>query len=83
MVSAAGHGGLGGLVRLRAWRVARDEVIANILAWVRLVIENYYAFTGQMLDKERLLHQPLPDILWDRITNFHTRVTELGRAGYE
>jgi hypothetical protein len=62
---------------LRAWRVARDEVLANILAWVRLVIEHYFAFTAQMLNKERLLQQPLPDTLWDRITNFLKSVAAL------
>src|SRR5207249_4695046 len=29
---------------LRAWRVAREEILGNILIWVRLVIENYYAW---------------------------------------
>ena len=62
---------------LRAWRVAREEVLSNILAWVRLVIEHYFAFTAQMLDKERLLHQPLPDTLWDRITRFLESVAAL------
>jgi hypothetical protein len=62
---------------LRAWRVAREEVLSNILAWVRLVIEHYFAFTAQMLDKERLLHQPLPDTLWDRITKFLESVAAL------
>lgn len=62
---------------LRAWRVAREEVLSNILAWVRLVIEHYFAFNAQMLDKERLLHQPLPDTLWDRITKFLESVSAL------
>ena len=62
---------------LRAWRVAREEILSNILAWVRLVMENYFAFTAQMLDKERLLHQPLPDTLWDRIRNFFESVAAL------
>ena len=30
-----------------------------------------------MLDKERLLHQPLPDTLWDRITKFLQSVAAL------
>ena len=62
---------------LRAWRVAREEVLSNILAWVRLVIEYHFAFNAQMLDKERLLHQPLPDTLWDRITKFLQSVAAL------
>ena len=40
-------------------------------------MENYFAFTAQMLDKERLLHQPLPDTLWDRIRNFFESVAAL------
>jgi hypothetical protein len=62
---------------LRAWRVAREEVLSNILAWVRLVIEYHFAFNAQMLDKERLLHQPLPDTLWDRMTKFLQSVAAL------
>lgn len=40
---------------LRAWRIAREEILGNILVWVRLVIENYYAWMGQVADKERIM----------------------------
>lgn len=62
---------------MRAWRVAREEVLANILRWLRLVIEHYYAFTGQMYDKECLLHQKLPDTLWEHLQNFLTSLSNL------
>ena len=62
---------------LRAWRVARDEVAVNIIRWVQLVIEHYFAFTGGMADKERLLHPSLPDELWDRINNFLSNISKL------
>lgn len=55
---------------LRAWRIAREEVLGAIVGWVRLVIENYFAFTGKKVNKERLLHSPLPDDLWGRIAAF-------------
>lgn len=55
---------------LRAWRIAREEVLTNVMRWVRLVIENYFAWTGQLVDKERLLHVALQDELWRRIENF-------------
>ena len=42
----------------------------NILVWVRLVIENYYAWMGQVADKERLLQHRLPEELWKRIEVF-------------
>lgn len=55
---------------LRAWRIAREEILANVLTWVRLVIENYNAYTGRMIDKERLLQYALPEDLWQRIRTF-------------
>jgi len=55
---------------LRAWRIAREEVLANVLGWLRLVVEHYFAFAGQMVDKNRLLQRPLPDPLWDHMRNF-------------
>lgn len=55
---------------LRAWRIAREEVISNVMRWMRLVIANYYAYTGKLLHEDRLLHTRLPDELWDRLNNF-------------
>jgi len=62
---------------LCAWRIAREEVLGNILAWVRLVIENYFAYTGKMVDKERLFHQNIPEDLWVRIETFLKNVGKL------
>jgi hypothetical protein len=55
---------------LRAWRVAREEILSNIMRWVRLVIANYNAYTGKVVDEDRLLHVPLSEELWSRIANF-------------
>ena len=62
---------------LRAWRVAREEILANILEWVRLVCENYFAWVGQPVDKERLLQVPFPEPLWQRLGNFMRRLATL------
>jgi len=62
---------------LRAWRVAREEALANVLRWLRLVMEHHFAFTAQMYDKDRLLHRRLPDTLWDHMRNFLTRLAGL------
>ena len=64
-------------MHLRAWRVAREEVLANVLRWLRLVIEHYFAFTLQMYDKERLLQRQLPDALWEHMRNFLVGVAGL------
>jgi hypothetical protein len=55
---------------LRAWRVSREEILGNILLWVRTVIENYFAWTGKVVDRDRLLHQPFPEELWQRVERF-------------
>ena len=63
---------------LRAWRIARDEVIANIMRWVRLVLENYFAYTGRRpVKSDRLLHSTLPDELWRRVEAFLRSLAKL------
>ncbi len=55
---------------LRAWRITREEVLGNVTRWMRLVIANYFAFTGRVFREERPLHVRLPDELWTRMHNF-------------
>jgi hypothetical protein len=62
---------------LRAWRIAREEVLSAVLAWVRLVIENYFAYVGKQMDKEKLLQQPIPEELWRRIDAFLRNLADL------
>ncbi|MFH1922048.1 MAG: HNH endonuclease, partial [Planctomycetota bacterium] len=62
---------------LRAWRIAREEILGNVLRWVRLVIENYNAYTGRLVDKDRVLQYPLPEELWQRIENFLRNLARL------
>jgi len=64
-------------LHLRAWRIAREEILGNVLAWVRLVIENYYVWTGRLPDKERLLQHRLPEELWKRIEIFLLNLSSL------
>lgn len=44
---------------------------------VRLVIEQYYAWTGTFIDKERLYQNPLPEDLWSRMDTFLTKLAAL------
>lgn len=62
---------------LRAWRLAREEILANVLEWVRLVIENYYAYTGQHVDRTRLFQRAFPEALWRRIELFLDHLADL------
>lgn len=62
---------------LRAWRIARAEVIANVMRWIRRVIDNYFAYTGRVVNNDRLLQVTLPDELWDRIEAFLENLSKL------
>ena len=62
---------------LRAWRIARSEVMTNVMRWIRLVIANYNAYTGRVVREDRLLHIALPDELWERLRNFLLSLSNL------
>lgn len=62
---------------VRAWRLAREEVLGVCVEWIRLVIENFYAWTGTMVEKDKLLHQGFPEELWRRIATFLENLRDL------
>ena len=62
---------------LRAWRIAREEVLINVLKWVRLTIEHYYAFNREMVDKERLMHNRFPDPVWKMVETVLRNIGDL------
>ena len=62
---------------LRAWRIAREEILGNVLTYVRLVIENYYAVVGQAIEKDRIMQYRLPDSIWARLEAFLRRLAGL------
>jgi hypothetical protein len=62
---------------LRAWRIAREEILANVLSYIRLAIEHYYVFLGQVVEKDRLLQHRFPEVLWDRMGSFLRRLAGL------
>lgn len=64
-------------LHLRAWRLAREEVLANILVWVRGVITTFNAFQGLVIPEDRVLHQKLPEDAWSRVEDFLRNLAEL------
>jgi hypothetical protein len=55
---------------LCAYRLTREEIMHAVLTYVELIFKNYYAYTGEYLDEERLFHKPHPEALWKKIRNF-------------
>ncbi len=62
---------------LRAWRIAREEVVDAVMRWVRMVIDNYFAWTGNPVDRERLLQTRMPDEVWKRTECFLRNLAKL------
>lgn len=62
---------------LRAWRIAREEVLGTVMGWIRLVIDNYNAYTGKTKRDEKLLQERLPDELWNRLRLFFENLSKL------
>ena len=62
---------------LRAWRVTREEILAVIMKYVRLVIEHYFAVTGRPIEKDRLMQYRLPEDVWARVETFLRRLSGL------
>jgi len=55
---------------LAAHRLTREEILHATLEYVALVIENFYAFTGEHLDSDKLMQIEHPDALWERLRTF-------------
>jgi hypothetical protein len=55
---------------LAAHRLTREEIMHATLEYVALVIKNFYAYTGEHLDPERLMQVEHPDALWNRLRVF-------------
>lgn len=55
---------------LAAHRLTREEILHATLEYVALVIKNFYAFTGEHLDDDKLMQVEYPDSLWERLRTF-------------
>lgn len=55
---------------LRAFRMAKEEIIYNWLGYIRKIAEFYFNMQGEPIDEAKLFQEPFPETLWDRITAF-------------
>lgn len=55
---------------LIAHRMTREEIMHATLEYLSLVIKNYYAYTAEHLDADRLLQVEHPEALWGRLRVF-------------
>ncbi len=62
---------------LIAYRFFKEEIMYNWIQYLKLLIKNYYAFSGAMYNEENLFQQQLPEQLWDNIDLFIESFIEL------
>lgn len=55
---------------LRAFRMAREEILYNWLRYVKQIVQNYFITTGKPIDEKKLFQYPIPDACWENIDNF-------------
>ena len=55
---------------LRAFRMAKEEILYNWVRYVRQIVQSYFITTGKPLDEKRLFQYPIPEACWDNIENF-------------
>ena len=62
---------------LIAYRFFKEEIMYNWIQYLKLLINNHYAFSGAMYDSENLFQQKLPEQLWENIELFIESFIEL------
>jgi hypothetical protein len=55
---------------LRAYRMAKEEILHNWLRYVKQIVQSYFITTGKPIDESKLFQYVIPDACWDNITNF-------------
>lgn len=52
---------------LRAVRIAREEIMYNLMRYIRDSVKRFYLMQGQTIEDDELFQQKFPDILWSNV----------------
>lgn len=55
---------------LRAYRMAKEEILYNWLRYARQIVQSYFITTGKPIDEQKLFQYLIPDACWENIENF-------------
>lgn len=55
---------------LRAFRMAKEEIIHNWLRYIRQIIQYHFITVRKPFDEKRLFQRPIPETCWENIENF-------------
>jgi hypothetical protein len=62
---------------LIAYRLLKEEIMYNWIKYIELLINNHFAYSGTMYDRENLLQQKFTENLWDNIRTFIINLRDL------
>lgn len=62
---------------LRAVRMSREEVLYNLLRYVRELVKQYFLMRGQVIEDSELFQHKFPEELWALIRKLIYRLSEL------
>jgi hypothetical protein len=55
---------------LRAFRMAKEEILYCWIGYIGQIIEHYHLTMGKVINRDKLFQYPLPEQLWINIGNF-------------
>lgn len=55
---------------LIAYRVFKEEIMYNWIQYLKLLIKNFFIYSGDMYDEDNLFQQKVPEQAWENIENF-------------
>ena len=62
---------------LRAYRMAKEEIIYNWLRYIRQLVQTYFVMNGLPMDENRLFQYQIPDTCWENIERFVIALAKL------
>ena len=62
---------------LRAFRMAREEVLHNWLRYVNQLVRQFFITTGKPLYEDRIFQYRLPEVCWNNVRNFIDSLAQL------
>ncbi len=62
---------------LRAFRMAKEEILYSWLRYVHQIVQNYFITTGKPIDANKLFQYPIPDACWENNENFVDALKQL------
>ena len=62
---------------LRAFRMAKEEILYNWVRYVGQIVKNYFITTGKPIDETKLFQYSIPDICWANIETFVDNLKKL------